>query len=57
MMRKVQDTVVRQNKTPVNDAAAVYRVANIQWDKIITNLDSSLNNTVTGQRVLSAGMS
>jgi hypothetical protein len=37
---KVQDTVVRQNQTPITDETIVYRVVKIQWENLITSLDN-----------------
>jgi hypothetical protein len=40
----VQDTVLQQNQTAVNDEVAVYRVVKIQWDNLITSIDDTTNN-------------
>jgi len=48
---KVQDTVVQQNQTPINDEVAVYRVVKIEWDKLITSIDNSSTGYASGSNV------
>ncbi|CAF1546912.1 unnamed protein product, partial [Adineta steineri] len=46
----VQDTVIQQNQTPIYDEALAYRVVKIEWNKLVTNLDSSNNNAASGSQ-------
>ncbi|CAF4257653.1 unnamed protein product, partial [Adineta steineri] len=46
----VQDTVIQQNQTPIYDEALAYRVVKIEWNKLVTNLDSSNNNAASSSQ-------
>ncbi len=44
---KVQDTVSRQNQTPINEETAIYRVVKIRWENLITGLDNITDGSAT----------
>ncbi len=50
MWLKVQDTVVRQNQTPINGETIIYRVVKIRWENLITNLNITNGDTTTNVR-------
>jgi hypothetical protein len=43
VLEKVQETVVRQNQTPITDEGIAYRVVKIQWINLITSIDNMTN--------------
>ena len=48
---KVRSTIVQQNQTDVADELVVYRVVEIEWDKLITSIYSSNTNTTANSQV------
>jgi hypothetical protein len=40
LWKKVNDTIISQNQTYINEEAAVHRVVRIQWRSVLTNLDN-----------------
>jgi len=48
---KVQDTVLRQNQTAVNDEVVVYRVVKVEWQKLITIIDNTTTGYASGSNV------
>jgi len=49
---KVRETVVRQNQTPIDEEAIVYRVVKIQWVNLFTSIDTMTNGSgTTGSNV------
>ena len=52
MWTKVQQTVVQQNQTAINDEVAVQRVVRITWQSLLTNIDTlSRSSDSLGSRV------
>ncbi len=37
---KVQDTVIQQNQTAINEETIVYRIVKVEWENLITNMDN-----------------
>jgi hypothetical protein len=37
---KVQDTVIQQNQTAINEETIVYRIVKVEWENLITNIDN-----------------
>ena len=47
----VRNTVSRQNQTDVTDELVVYRVVEIEWDKLVTSIYGSNTNTMSNSQV------
>ena len=44
---KVQDTVIQQNQTAINEETIVYRVVKVRWQDLITNIDNLTNSNTS----------
>ena len=44
---KVQDTVIQQNQSAINEETIVYRVVKIRWENLITSIDNITNGNVS----------
>lgn len=43
----MQDTVARQNQTPINEETAIYHVVKVRWENLITSLDNITDGSAT----------